>query len=108
MAFACGFAAGVVAVIVRRKKAPRGRFIFYTFIALSAPVGAAVVFAIEVIRAHRMEAVGKALGFPVESAFSNIPFWVISLGFGLSFLALLRKEDTHKASEPTHFVRDSS
>lgn len=62
---------------------------FYALLAVSVPIGAAVIFVVEAVRPRGV----GALGFPAAGPYvSSVPFWILAVGFWLPFLILPLKK----------------
>lgn len=91
--------AGLVALVVQRKKTGRQRWKFYGLIAATMPVSVALLVAIEAIRLIPAELATRTLepGMRLQYDLSGVPVWILAAGFGGPFLLLLRKS---KPAEP--------
>lgn len=96
LAAACGFAAGVAAVVVQRKRAGSQRWGFYTLIASTVLMSAALILLIEAIR-PRHEELLNGFGLRMQFNISSVPFWILGAGFWLPFLLFFRRG---KPAEP--------
>lgn len=97
-ATASGLVAGIAALVTQRRKTGGQRWAFYGLLALSMPLGAAAICAIEAVRPRGM---GTSFGvLPAAPHLSSVPLWILIAGFWVPFLLLLRRQQPRHAMLP--------
>jgi hypothetical protein len=76
--FSSGLLAGVIALVVMRKKGGKNRWIFYGILALAALFGGMLVFTIEMNRPRAGEVFDYG---STMILFRRVPFWIIAVAF---------------------------